>query len=146
MSLIRSDFENNEVRIKQCNEILCQRDEQLHAVQCKIGEAHAAISENRFLLNKLDGELSYFEQTNEKHKYNQEHMVRVEHEEFARANDHGVGVNQLQVDLSKLEAEENTLRVELDRMKCNNDQLHQDQVGLSSEIDALNKHVSTLNG
>ena len=64
----------------------------------KIGEAHAAISEHRFMLNKLDGELSYFEHTNEQHKNAQEHMVRVSHEEYARANDGSVANSQLSCD------------------------------------------------
>ena len=67
-SLFKSDFDNNESRIVQCNNILTQRDEDILRTNSKIGEAHAAISEHRFMLNKLDGELSYFEHTNEQHK------------------------------------------------------------------------------
>ena len=73
-------------------------------------------------------------------------MVRVSHDEYARANDGSVANSQLSCDFSKLDQEECTLRAELDRMKMNNDQLHKDSVGLSSEVDALSKHVATLNG
>ena len=38
-----------------------QRDEAIMMTNAKIGEAHAYISDNRIILNKLDGELNYFE-------------------------------------------------------------------------------------
>lgn len=94
----------------------------------------------------MDGELSYLEATNEKHKYAQDHMVRVSQEEYVRGNDGSVANSQLLCDFQKLEQEEATLRIELDRMKCNNDQLHKDDIGFRSEVDALEKHMSSLNG
>ena len=46
---------NNHIHTKR------KRYEYILMTNSKIGEAHAAISEHRFMLNKLDGELSYFE-------------------------------------------------------------------------------------
>ena len=45
--------------------IVAQKDDQTAVCMNRIQDAHAAIGDNKYSLNKLDGELGYFENANE---------------------------------------------------------------------------------
>jgi hypothetical protein len=58
-------MDNNEQRIMAINDMLAQRDDAISRTLCKISEATQQIQELKYTLNKLDGELGYFEAQNE---------------------------------------------------------------------------------
>ena len=60
-SIFRADLENNDQRIGSMQGIVAQRDDQLNVVCRNIQEASAHVQELKYNLNKLDGELGYFE-------------------------------------------------------------------------------------
>ena len=68
VSVARADLENNDNRLATMQEIVAQKDHNLHVVHNKIADAHQHIQELKYTLNKLDGELGYFEAQNEQHK------------------------------------------------------------------------------
>jgi uncharacterized protein (DUF3084 family) len=48
--------------------IVKNKDENIQKLKVQIGEALQTIKEQKYSLNKLDGELSYYENVNEQHK------------------------------------------------------------------------------
>jgi len=58
---MRSECENNENRINNVQSVLMNKEDQIALTTAKINEAHSVIQENKYHLNKLDGELGYFE-------------------------------------------------------------------------------------
>lgn len=129
-SILRADLENNDQRIGSMQGIVAQRDDQLNCTCCKISEAHAHIQDLKYSLNKLDGELGYFESQNEQHKAAQAQLFKANEFEYCNAKDGSMKCQELQIALSKLEQDEKSVAFEIDRLKQHSDQMLKDQMDL----------------
>jgi hypothetical protein len=54
-------------------------------------------------------------------------------------------MSELQVNYNKMEDEEKSLGLEINRLKAHSEQMMKDQVDLQAEVDALDKHMANLN-
>jgi chromosome segregation ATPase len=61
VSILRTEIENNDQRIGNIQELLMSKEEAIAKTSMKISECHQIIQEQKYTLNKLDGELGYFE-------------------------------------------------------------------------------------
>lgn len=68
VTVMRADLENNDQRLATMQSIVTNKEENLQATLVKIADAHAHSQDLKYSLNKLDGELGYFENLNEQHK------------------------------------------------------------------------------
>lgn len=59
------EIQNNEQRIESINTLLSHKEESISKTTHSINQAHGQIQEEKYNLNKLDGELGYFENQNE---------------------------------------------------------------------------------
>ena len=65
---LKAEVDNNEQRICSIQDMLNQKEEALARTHHNIQECLQSIQELKYTLNKLDGELGYFESQNEQHK------------------------------------------------------------------------------
>lgn len=65
---MRTEIENNEQRCNNVQDVLMNKEENIARTHAKLGEATSCIQDLKYQLNKLDGELGYFESQNEQHK------------------------------------------------------------------------------
>lgn len=68
VDILQSEIANNDSRIKSSTDLANTRDEAIVSIHQKIAEGSQQINDMRYTLNKLDGELGYFEHQNESHK------------------------------------------------------------------------------
>lgn len=68
VDILQSEIANNDSRIKSSTDLANTRDEAIASIHQKIAEGSQQINDMRYTLNKLDGELGYFEHQNESHK------------------------------------------------------------------------------
>jgi len=68
VSILRTEIDNNDQRIGNIQDLLMSKEEAISKTSMKISECHQIIQEQKYTLNKLDGELGYFESQNEQHK------------------------------------------------------------------------------
>lgn len=61
VSILRTEIENNDQRIGNIQDLLMSKEEAISKTSVKISECHQIIQEQKYTLNKLDGELGYFE-------------------------------------------------------------------------------------
>lgn len=87
IDILRSEAENNEQRILSINDMLAQRDDAIHRTMSKIQDCHQQIQELKYNLNKLDGELGYFESQNEQHKAAQQQLLKANDHEYMQGKD-----------------------------------------------------------
>lgn len=59
--MLRSEADNNDQRINSCQDLLNQKEEAIARTIHQISDSHAQIQDLKYNLNKLDGELGYFE-------------------------------------------------------------------------------------
>ena len=64
-NVLRADLENNDQRLLTMQSLLANKEDNLQAALVKLADAHAATQDLKYALNKLDGELGYFESLNE---------------------------------------------------------------------------------
>lgn len=96
-------------------------------------------------MNKLDGELGYFESQNEQHKAAQAQLFKANEYEYMQGKDASMKLSESEVNYNKLDQEEKSIGYEIDRLKQHSGQMLKDQTDLQSEIEALNRHMSNLN-
>ena len=65
IDILRTEIDNNESRLASITDLLNNKEEGISRTTFKISEAHQQIQELKYTLNKLDGELGYFENQNE---------------------------------------------------------------------------------
>lgn len=61
VSILRTEIDNNDQRIGNIQDLLMSKEEAIAKTSMKISECHQIIQEQKYTLNKLDGELGYFE-------------------------------------------------------------------------------------
>mmetsp|Transcript_1077 Transcript_1077/g.1988 ORF Transcript_1077/g.1988 Transcript_1077/m.1988 type:complete len:130 (+) Transcript_1077:185-574(+) len=125
--------------------IVANKDDSLHKVGTQIQNAHEEIQEQKYRLNKLDGELSYFENQNEQHKNAQSQLFKANEYEYVQGKDNQIKLQDMTVNFSKLEQDEKAVGYEIDRLKQHSEQMLKDQIDLQAEVDALDKHMANLN-
>ena len=96
-------------------------------------------------MNKLDGELGYFESQNEQHKNGQAQLFKANEYEYIQSKEHQLRHQELLVVLQKAEADEQSVAYEVDRLKSHSEQMYSDQIELQAEVAALDKHMANLN-
>lgn len=96
-------------------------------------------------MNKLDGELGYFESQNEQHKNAQSQLFKANEYEYVQSKDNQLKSSELEVTLNKLDQDEKSVAYEIDRLKQHSEQMMRDQIDLQAEVDALDKHMANLN-
>merc|ERR1711935_330856 len=89
--------------------------------------------------------MGYFEHLNEQHKAAQGQLFKASDYEYTAGKDGGLHHQDLQVTLNKLLQDEQSIGMELDRLKQHSDQMLRDQSDLRGETEALNGHMATLN-
>lgn len=96
-------------------------------------------------MNKLDGELGYFESQNEQHKNGQAQLFKANEYEYIQSKEYQLRHQELLVVLQKAEADEQSVAYEVDRLKSHSEQMYSDQIELQAEVAALDKHMANLN-
>tara|TARA_B110000285_G_C15056050_1_gene579643 strand:+ start:736 stop:972 length:237 start_codon:yes stop_codon:yes gene_type:complete len=71
VDILNVEIDNNEQRCQSIQSLLSHKEESISKTTYSINEAHGTIQEEKYNLNKLDGELGYFESQNEQHKNGQ---------------------------------------------------------------------------
>lgn len=61
VQILRTEIENNEQRCNNIQDVLMNKEENIARTHAKLGEATSCIQDLKYQLNKLDGELGYFE-------------------------------------------------------------------------------------
>lgn len=145
LHILRTECDNNDQRINSCQNLLSNKEHSIAGTCAKINEAHQQIQELKYTLNKLDGELGYFEHQNEQHKAAQSQLFKANEYEYMQNKDNTLKLQECEITLNKLEQDEKSLGYEIDRLKQHSDQMLKDQIELQAEIDALDKHMSNLN-
>lgn len=121
------------------------KEEAISRTQFKISEAYQQIQDLKYTLNKLDGELGYFENQNEQHKAAQAQMFKANEYEYVNGKDNNLKAQEYEITLNKLTQDEKSVTYEIDRLKQHSDQMLKDQIDLQAEIDALDRHMANLN-
>lgn len=121
------------------------KEEAIVKLSMKISECHQIIQEHKYTLNKLDGELGYYENQNEQHKNAQSQLFKANEYEYVQSKDNQLKLSELEVEYNKLEQDQKSVAYEIDRLKQHSEQMLRDQVDLQSEVDALDKHMANLN-
>jgi chromosome segregation ATPase len=125
-NILRTEIENNESRIGSMEHILRNKDDNLTRVKAQIGEALQDIQEQKYILNKLDGELSYFENENEQQKNAQSQLLRANEYEYVQGKENSIKAKDLGIAFKKLEQDEKSIGYEIDRLKQHSDQMLKD--------------------
>ena len=68
IQILNTEVDNKNQRTDSISGLLARKEEQIATTTSKLGDAHAQIQDEKYNLNKLDGELGYFENQNEQHK------------------------------------------------------------------------------
>lgn len=145
VSILRTEIENNDQRIQNVQGLLSSKEEAIVRCSMKIQECHQIIQEHKYTLNKLDGELGYFETQNEQHKNAQSQLFKANEYEYVQSKDNQLKVSELEVEYNKLQQDQKSVAYEIDRLKQHSEQMMKDQIELQGEVDALDKHMANLN-
>ena len=65
LDILRKELENNQHRINSISDLLDSKEDAFARTQQKISECYQQLQDLKYSLNKLDGELNYFESLNE---------------------------------------------------------------------------------
>jgi chromosome segregation ATPase len=76
LDILNKELENNEARCNSISDLLMSKEDAIGKTQQKLGECYQSIQDLKYALNKLDGELNYFENLNEQHKSAQSQMFK----------------------------------------------------------------------
>ena len=87
IDILRVEIDNNEQRIASISDLLNSKEEAIYRCQGKISEAMQQVQDLKYTLNKLDGELGYFENQNEQHKAAQSQMFKANEYEYMQGKD-----------------------------------------------------------
>ena len=71
----------------------------------------------KYTLNKLDGELGYFESQNEQHKAAQAQLFKANEYEYMQGKDNNMKLQEAEITLNKLVQDEKSISYEVDRLK-----------------------------
>jgi chromosome segregation ATPase len=126
IDILRVEIDNNEQRIASISDLLQNKEEAIYRCQGKISEAMQQVQDLKYTLNKLDGELGYFENQNEQHKAAQSQMFKANEYEYMQGKDHNMKAQELEIQLNKLVQDEKSVSYEIDRLKQHSDQMLKD--------------------
>ena len=65
VDILNVEINNNDNRVESITSLLTHKEESISKTTYAINQAHGTIQEEKYNLNKLDGELGYFENQNE---------------------------------------------------------------------------------
>ena len=65
VDILNVEINNNDNRAESISSLLAHKEESISKASFAINQAHGTIQEEKYNLNKLDGELGYFENQNE---------------------------------------------------------------------------------
>jgi len=82
-----------------------------------LNDAFQAISQHKYNLNKLDSELGYFENLNDQHKAAQQQLFKANEYEYLHSKDNTLKYQELEITLSKLEQDQQSIHYDLERLK-----------------------------
>ena len=145
VQILRTEIENNEQRCNNIQDVLMNKEENISRTHAKLGEATSCIQDLKYQLNKLDGELGYFESQNEQHKNAQTQLFKGNEYEYVQSKENTLRQQELVVQFQKCEQDEQSVQYEIDRLKSHSEQMMRDQIDLQAEVDALDKHMANLN-
>lgn len=97
LEILRVEIDNNEQRIASISDLLNSKEEAIYRCQGKISEALSSVQDLKYALNKLDGELGYFESQNEQHKAAQSQMFKANEYEYMQGKDNNMKMQEMEI-------------------------------------------------